>query len=55
MKPKKNSVLRALRGGSFINDVASGLLRVSLRYGDGPEVRDRDVGFRFVVRGGRQG
>lgn len=53
MKAKKNSTTRLLRGGGFNIDAASGFLRVTLRFRNYPEDRDRDVGFRFVVRSTR--
>ncbi len=41
-----------LRGGSVYDDSRG--LRTSFRYWDEPEYRDRNVGFRIVVRRGRK-
>ena len=50
MKPRKNPIVfYALRGGSHRNDTK--LLRVAYLDGDMPEIRVKNRGFRFVIRG----
>jgi len=51
MKLRKNSTTRLLRGGGINIDVASGFLRVTFRSSYLPEGRDREVSFRYVIRG----
>ena len=48
MRAKTNTVKRVLRGGGGF--VGSWDLRVPFRYRDLPEERDRDSGFRVVIR-----
>ena len=50
MRAKKKTVYPLLRGGSYYDDWG---LRVTYRFRYPQQIRRRDKGFRFVIRGQR--
>jgi formylglycine-generating enzyme required for sulfatase activity len=48
MKPRKNTVDRAIRAGSFVDGTY--IQRVSYRLREGPVYRYGNYGFRLIIR-----